>query len=131
MAGIDNLTPFDSERARLAGLKGGAAKKGKKHINTWIQEILEDENFETTILDAKEGVREYKGAPLKAIIKAQAHIALHSRDEATRIKATDLLMKHGWPSKSETDLTSKGDAIDGSMNPATAAAFAEFLKKGK
>lgn len=75
--------------------------KGTKHINTWIQELLEDESFETVVTDAKKGIVEYKGAPVKAILMAQMHLALHSRDEAVRIKATDLLLKHGWTQKSE------------------------------
>lgn len=75
--------------------------KGTKHINTWIQELLGDENFETVVTDAKKGIVDYKGAPLKAILMAQMHLALHSRDESVRIKATDLLLKHGWSQKQE------------------------------
>lgn len=95
---IDTLTPFDSERARMIGAKGGAAKKGSKHINTWIQELLTDEDFTSKIQVGKK-IIEFKGAPLKAIIQAQMRKAV---DGDT--KAFDSLAKYGWPSKTETDL---------------------------
>jgi hypothetical protein len=106
VAGIDNLTPFDSERASAAGKVGGANKKGKKHINTWIQELLEDEDFEADLIDSKKGLVEFKGAPLKAIIMAQRHKAVNGDQ-----KAVDLLFKYGWPAKSETDVTSGGEQL--------------------
>jgi hypothetical protein len=90
--------------------------KGTKHINTWIQELLEDESFETVVTDAKKGIVDYKGAPIKAILGAQMHLALHSRDEAVRIKATDLLLKHGWSQKQEIkhegEITHKYEDMD-------------------
>lgn len=73
--------------------------KGTKHLSTWIQELLNDDKFETVVTDAKQGIVEYKGAPLKALIHAQLHLALHSKDESIRIKAADLLYKHGYGTK--------------------------------
>lgn len=111
MVGIQNLTPFNSTTGSAAGKVGGTNKKGSKHINTHIQELLADEEFEATILDSKKGIVEYKGTPLKAILMAQMQLAINSKDEAIRIKATDLLLKHGWSQKIETDITSNGESI--------------------
>lgn len=80
--------------------------KGTKHINSWIQELLEDEDFEADLIDSKKGLVEFKGAPIKAIILAQRHKAVNGDQ-----KAVDLLLKYGWPAKNETDLTSNGQGI--------------------
>jgi hypothetical protein len=80
---------------------GGGKPKGAKHLSTWIQELLNDEQFETVIIDAKKGVVEYKGAPLKAILAAQIQMALHSKDESIRLKAFDMLGKYGYGTKLE------------------------------
>lgn len=96
--------------------------KGTKHLNTWIQELLEDDSFEANLLDSKKGLIEFKGAPLKAIILAQRHKAVNGDQ-----KAVDLLFKYGWPAKTETDVTSKGEAIN-QPDPTIAAGFAEYLK---
>lgn len=85
--------------------------KGSKHINTWVQEILTDEAFEAVLLDSKKGIVEYKGAPLVAILKAQVQMALNSKDEAIKLKATDLLLRHGWSQKIEQDITSNGEQV--------------------
>lgn len=39
-----------------------------------------------------------------------------------------MLSKHGYVDKQETDVTSKGEAIQGALDTASAAAYAEFLK---
>jgi|ERR1700761_563618 len=72
--------------------------KGIKHISTWINQMLNDPEFTTHILEGYQ-LKEYKGAPLKAIIGTQIRLALSSKDELIRIKATDLLMKHAAPQK--------------------------------
>jgi len=92
-----NLTPFTPDNAAIIGAKGGAAKKGKKHINTWIQELLEDEEFTAKIRIGYE-LQDFKGAPIKAIVKAQMIKAVEGDT-----KAFDALAKYGWPSKSEVD----------------------------
>lgn len=74
--------------------------KGYKHINTWVQEILHDENFEAWITDPKEGVIKFKGAPIKAIIKAQTIKAVHGDT-----KAYDSLVKSGFIMKTEQEQT--------------------------
>lgn len=76
-------------------------KPGFKHINTWIQELVSDESFEARIVDPKLGVMDYKGAPMKAILKSLAHISLSHPEYNVRLKAMDMLMKYGWPTKNE------------------------------
>lgn len=95
--------PHDGVKFK-AGESGNPAglKKGTKHITTHIQELLEDESFEIQILQGYEIV-DYKGAPIKAILQAQLRLALNSKDETTRIKATELLMKHGYSQKIENE----------------------------
>lgn len=44
-------------------------KPGFKHISTWIQEMLNDESFESLLQHPTKGYVEFKGAPLKAIIQ--------------------------------------------------------------
>lgn len=85
--------------------------KGTKHINTWIQELMEDEKFEARLLDLKEGFVDYKGAPIKAIVKATANDALAHNDPKVRAAARDWLAKYGWPTKNESDVNLKGDLI--------------------
>jgi hypothetical protein len=121
--GWKNITPLTSETAKIVGAKGGAAKKGSKHINTYIQELMEDESFEANILDAKKGVREYKGAPIKAIVGVAIVKAVNGD-----AKAMDWLAKYGWAQKVETDVTTNGESINGSVDPAIAASYADFLK---
>lgn len=70
--------------------------KGTKHISTWIRELLEDEEFTGMVPSASSGWREFKGAPMKAIIQAQIIRAL-----AGDAKAFDALAKYGYGSKLE------------------------------
>lgn len=72
--------------------------KGSKHITTHIQELMEDDDFEANILDAKTGIKEYKGAPIKAIIQVAITKAVNG-DE----KAREWLAKYGWSQKVEQD----------------------------
>ncbi len=106
MANPQNLKPFtganDPRRAN-------GPPKGSKHISTWIQQMLNDEDFEANILDSKLGVVEYKGAPLKAIIGVAVQKAIH--DPASGAKWAEWLAKYGWGSK--VDVTSGGDKIQG------------------
>lgn len=68
--------------------------KGAKHISTWIQELLNNEEFEATILDSKNGVKEYSGAPLKAIIGVAITKSLNGDN-----KWAEWLAKHGYGEK--------------------------------
>lgn len=123
MAGIDNLKHFTSETAAIAGAKGGANKKGSKHLSTHIQEMLNDEDFETQVLDAKTGIKEFKGAPIKAIIATARHKAIHGDD-----KAREWLAKYGYGQKFEVDQNISGQLDTGIQDPQLAADFAEYLK---
>ena len=123
MAKEDNLTPFDSERGRAAGLVGGAAKKGSKHISKWIDELLNDDEFIAEIQENGK-VTKFKGAPAKAIVQAHIRLAL-SGD----VKAADMLFKHGYAQKLQL-----GNDPDNPLTPAiadatVAAEFAEYMKQ--
>lgn len=120
MAGIDNLRPVDSKRAAEIGAIGGRNKKGSKHLSTWIQELLHDEEFEATV---REGLKivEFKGAPIKAIVKAQMIKAMNGDT-----KAFDALGKYGYGTKQEIEHS--GSLDTGIADPALAAEFNEFLK---
>lgn len=122
MPNPQNLTPFTAKdsRASEAGLKGGAAKKGSKHLSTWIQELLHDEQFQATILKGLKIV-EFKGAPIKAIVEAQMIKALNGDS-----KAFDALGKYGYGTKQEIEHS--GAVTTGIADPALAADFAEFMK---
>jgi len=52
-------------------------KPGYKHISTWIEEMLNDEGFETLLTHPTKGYVEYKGAPLKAIIGTAVRKAIN------------------------------------------------------
>lgn len=105
MANDKNLTHFTKENAAEIGARGGAAKKGSKHISTWIQELMEDEEFEATIQRGLKIV-EYKGAPIKAIIQAQMQKAINGDT-----KAFDSLGRYGWSQKIEQENSGSQELI--------------------
>ena len=74
--------------------------KGTKHISTWIQEMLNDPDFE---LKLKDGTI-LKGAPLAAIIKTAVAKAV-SGD----MRAFDILGKYGFGTK--LDVTTNGKEL--------------------
>lgn len=65
--------------------------KGTKHISTWIQEMLNDEDFTIWLQHPTQGVIEYKGAPLKAIIGTAMNKAVNND-----APAREWLAKHGY-----------------------------------
>ena len=91
---------FTSDNAAEMGAKGGAAKKGSKHISTHIQEMLNDPNFE---LKLKDGTI-LKGRPIDAIIKTAI-----AKGVSGDMRAFDMLGKYGYGQK--IDLTSGGEKI--------------------
>lgn len=95
--------------------------KGTKHISTWVQELLNDPDFVATIQVGLQ-LKEYKGAPLKAMIEAQIRLAINGDS-----KAFDALRKAGWGSS--IDLTSGGEPITG--NPFAALSEEELRKLAK
>jgi hypothetical protein len=72
--------------------------KGAVHISQHIQKLMEDEAFEANILDAKIGIKEYRGAPVQAIIQVAITKAVNGDD-----KARDWLAKYGWSQKIENE----------------------------
>lgn len=78
--------------------------KGTKHLSTHIQDLLNDEEFETNILDSKVGIRAYKGAPVKAIIEVAIKHALNGDQ-----RWAEWLAKHGYGDK--LDITTGGDKL--------------------
>lgn len=90
MAGIDNLTPW--QPGQSGNPKG--KPKGYKHISTWIQEMLNDEEFTAWLPGVKDGYKEYKGAPLKAIVQT-ALIKAATGDKDSR----EWLAKYGYGAK--------------------------------
>lgn len=80
---------------------GPGIPKGYKHISTWIQEMMNDDEFEARLLDPKGGFIDFKGPALQAIIMTARHKASNG-DE----KAREWLAKYGWGTK--LDLTTGG-----------------------
>lgn len=70
--------------------------KGTKQLSTWIQDLLNDENFEFIILGGKDKGKQlsYKGAPIKAIVGVAIHKAMKGDQ-----KWAEWLAKHGYGNK--------------------------------
>lgn len=101
--------PFPNKETQWKkGESGNPAGKpiGSVHINTIVQELMLDPNFDALIRDSKDGWKKLEGIPAKAIVKAQMLKAL---DGDT--KAYDSLVKSGWAQKTETDITSNGETV--------------------
>lgn len=92
----DNLVPFTGANDP----RRGHPKKGSKHISTWIQDMLNDEEFDTLISHPTKGFIEFKGAPLKAIIQVAMRKALAGDD-----RAMEWLAKHGYGTKQIIELS--------------------------
>jgi hypothetical protein len=116
---VSQLKPFTGKNDPRNGRK----PKGSKHLTTWIQELLEDDDFEADLLDSKQGLINFKGAPIKAIVSVVRHKAVNGD-----LKAVDLLMKYGWSQKIEQDITSNGETV-AQPDASIAASFAAFLKE--
>lgn len=102
--------PFPNKDTQFKkGQSGNPAgmPKGIVHISTHIQRLMEDEAFEANILDAKTGIREYRGAPVQAIIQVAITKAVNGDD-----KAREWLAKYGWSQRIETDITTGGDKLE-------------------
>lgn len=102
---VDNLIP--AKKGEVRNPKG--KPKGTKHISTWIQEMLNDEEFETVLVDAKKGAIDYKGAPLKAIIKVAVHKAIHDKERGQQW--AEWLAKHGYGNRTIIETTDPLDIL--------------------
>ena len=91
MANEQNLKPFTGadDPRRMNG-----KPKGTKHLSTWIQQMLNDEDFETYLQHPTKGYEEFKGAPIKAIVTVAMRKALAGDD-----RAMEWLAKHGYGTK--------------------------------
>lgn len=87
---------FTPENAAEMGAKGGRNKKGSKHLSTYIQEALTDENFE---LKLKDGTI-MKEMPIKAIIKTAV-----AKSVSGDTRAMEWLAKHGYGEKINLEVT--------------------------
>lgn len=85
---LDNLIP--AKKGDIRNPKG--KPKGTKHISTWIQELLNDEEF--TIDNFLFNGKQFKGAPVKAIITVAISNALQGDQ-----KWGEWLAKHGYGNK--------------------------------
>lgn len=125
MIGRDNSPDIGKNTQFKPGQSGNPAgkPKGIKHISTWIQELLSEEDFETVLLDAKKGVVDYKGPPIKAIVMAARHKAAQGDD-----KSREWLAKYGWGQKLQLS-NDPENPITPNFDPVLNAEFAEFLKQ--
>lgn len=97
--------------------------KGYKHISTWIQELLNEEDFETILLDSVKGTVNFKGAPIKAIVMTARQRAAQGDD-----KAREWLAKYGYGQKLQLS-NDPENPITPNFDPVLNAEFAEFLKQ--
>lgn len=95
MANDENLKPPTHEQAVERGRKGGLAKKGSKHLSSYIQDALTDENFELKLKDGSI-LREM---PIKAIIKTAV-----AKSVSGDTRAMEWLAKHGYGEKLKIEL---------------------------
>lgn len=111
---MNELINFKEQHKRMKtglaaeiGAKGGRAKKGSKHISTWIQEVLEDESLQAKYLEGVE-YKELDGKtpPIKAIVRV-AVIKSVQGDQ----RWAEWLAKYGYGAK--LDITSDGEQLDG------------------
>jgi len=117
VANNENLKPFKPGYDPRRGSK----PKGAIHISTHIQNMLNDDEFSMWLNDPREGFVEYKGAPMKAIIKT-ALIKAAGGDKDAR----EWLAKYGYGQKFE--LEHSGEIATGTNNPELADKFTKFLK---
>jgi hypothetical protein len=96
MANTQNLKPWKS------GQSGNPAgkPKGTKHLSTWIQELMEDENFTRKLANG----RQKREAPVRAIVSVLITKAVDGD-----MKAFDLLAKYGYGTR--VDITSKDQQL--------------------
>lgn len=93
MANEQNLKPFTGadDPRRMNG-----KPKGTKHLSTYIQEALTDENFELKLKDGSI----LKEMPIKAIIKTAV-----AKSVSGDTRAMEWLAKHGYGEKLNLEVT--------------------------
>lgn len=118
MAGVnDNLIPPVKGEVRNPRGK----PKGTKHISTWIQNLMDDEQFEADNVETTKGKVAYQGAPMKAIIQVAVKKALDGDS-----RWAEWLAKYGYGQKYEVEHS--GELKTGTHDPELAEEFSEYLK---
>lgn len=87
---VDNLIPF--KPGQSGNPKG--RPPGRLSLSTHIQNLMNDDKFEANILDSKLGVRQYKGAPVVAVVQVAIQKALNDKEKA--IQYMEWLAKYGY-----------------------------------
>ena len=126
----DRQATFDPSIGKDTQFKPGQSgnpagmPKGYKRLSTWIQELANDEEFETGIFDSKVGYRDYKGAPIKAIVSVTLQKAVNG-DE----KAREWIGRYYGDSQ-KFDVVSDGERI-GRSEADIDARLSELIAQGK
>lgn len=118
--------PFPNEDTQFKpGQSGNPAgkPKGAKHLSTHIQEMLNDDDFVMLLPDPREGYKENKGAPLKAIIKVAVIRAAQGEKESR-----EWLAKYGYGAKL-TLANDEENPISAPVDPTLTNKWTEFLKE--
>lgn len=107
MANEENLIPITSETAKELGAKGGAGKKGSKHLATLIREIGMNIDWDKTNLKDKEALKkQYGNNGWQALV----YVAM-TKAISGDVKAMNWLADNGFGKK--IDLTSDDEPITG------------------
>jgi hypothetical protein len=101
MSGVDNLIPVKPGEIR----NPAGRPKGSVNLSAHIQNMLNDPDFTATIIQKDGKSTEFKGAPIKAIIRT-AILKSMSGDK----QWAEWLAKHGYGVKQVHEF--EGDAVD-------------------
>lgn len=116
--------PFPNKETQFQPGESGnplGRPKGRLSLSTYIQDLLNDEDFETYLEHPTKGFVEFKGAPIKAIVMTATQKAA-TGDE----KAREWLAKYGYGQKFEVEHS--GEVATGIADPQLAKDFAEYLR---
>lgn len=91
--GVKGVPPEETKWKKGQSGNPAGKPKGTIHLSTHIQNMLNDPEFEIWLQHPIEGVKKYKGVPVKAII-ATAIIKAANNDAPAR----EWLAKHGYGS---------------------------------
>lgn len=94
------IPPVPGERRNPNG-----RPKGSLNLSTHIQNMLNDPDFKATVVDREGNAKEYKGAPVTAIIRTAILKAMGGDKQWA-----EWLAKHGFGTKQIHEF--EGDAVD-------------------
>lgn len=97
--------------------------KGAKHLSTHIQEMLNDEEFETYLEHPAKGYVPFKGAPIKAIVTVALRKAAAGDD-----KAREWLAKYGYGTKLQLSNDPENPINATPIDPTIVSEWTDFLK---